>query len=547
MEESHQSLNTLPTEILDLVFRLLDPIGLVSTSQTNQRFRDLIQPTRIHFEERILALECQESISGITPHFQTRDNTISPDWINPQWEQMRWACPGCLRLLPHTMFDNHSLLRFAYRKPLPDHPAANMPTIWEPTGFGRRKGRHRPQNAPSKEDRHKYNIVLSCRCYREQNMTQLHKRLEIFQEQGFESFHNMTLTDFTDLTNGQETRLLDHEASIIEAQHCGYKRRLRRCLECLYKLKKHRPRRNGDGGTLAVPIVESRHIEVPSFLDRYFPGFWKVLDNKRPPTNAPTFMIYRSPTEAYWYTLQMIRCPGCAQWKEMRAFRIGHPSHRWTCRVYRNGYDVNCHWDMSAVTAESINNIRCPHCFIREHGRKAFGEDLLRWLNHALSFEKWDKHGNLTIGWNRIKHRLQSTPGRAQAPQKELKTQMLRIASAQRVDPSLSWLHAREESPIPYVPATEESWNNYNIAENRHYYDQWKQLRKELSGGDEPGMVDQNYTCPIWQDRYDDLEEHAYWLNNVSTEVFGEDQSLKMEALIDWALEDSLRVMPSVY
>lgn len=60
-------------------------------------------------------------------------------------------------------------------------------------------------------------------------------------------------------------------------------------------------------------------------------------------------------------------------------------------------------------------------------------------------------------------------------------------------------------------------------------------------------MVDQNYTCPIWQDRYDDLEEHAYWLNNVSTEVFGEDQSLKMEALIDWALEDSLRVMPSVY
>ncbi|KAJ5731570.1 uncharacterized protein N7483_006078 [Penicillium malachiteum] len=130
MASTAPTFSTLPVEMQIEILQYLDPIALNSFSQTNQHFRYMISPQRCHFVERLLALECREEEGGVTPIFRARDNQLVPDWDTPDWESMRWACCNCLRLLPHDSFDNHSILRLRYRKPIPGSPAANHVTSW---------------------------------------------------------------------------------------------------------------------------------------------------------------------------------------------------------------------------------------------------------------------------------------------------------------------------------------------------------------------------------------------------------------------------------
>ena len=47
-------------------------------------------------------------------------------------EDMRWTCTNCLKLRKHWYFDNHSLFRLAYRKPVYRSEAALSRGTWEP-------------------------------------------------------------------------------------------------------------------------------------------------------------------------------------------------------------------------------------------------------------------------------------------------------------------------------------------------------------------------------------------------------------------------------
>jgi hypothetical protein len=137
------SLQSLSVELQRFIIRLLDPIGLFSLSQASRYFRRTINPTRAEQIERFLALECLPEYGGDRPAILPldRDQIVAgPDWNTDSWQQSRWACAFCLRLLSHTHFDNHFLLRRRYRKPSPRSPAATALTAWEPSLVGRRAG-----------------------------------------------------------------------------------------------------------------------------------------------------------------------------------------------------------------------------------------------------------------------------------------------------------------------------------------------------------------------------------------------------------------------
>jgi hypothetical protein len=95
---------SLPTEILCAIIRLVDPIGLISLSQASCAFRALIQPSQNDFVQRLLALELDPALGGIV-RFRSRDNNLTPPWDDAEaWKAIRFACVGCMKLLPHTVF-----------------------------------------------------------------------------------------------------------------------------------------------------------------------------------------------------------------------------------------------------------------------------------------------------------------------------------------------------------------------------------------------------------------------------------------------------------
>ena len=59
----------LPAEIQCSIIRLLDPISLISVSQTSTHFRRTINPSKRHFTERLLALERLTKYGGVSPFF----------------------------------------------------------------------------------------------------------------------------------------------------------------------------------------------------------------------------------------------------------------------------------------------------------------------------------------------------------------------------------------------------------------------------------------------------------------------------------------------
>jgi hypothetical protein len=237
MAPESSSLGCLPVEILGLIFRLLDPIGLVSISQTSFHFRRVVQPKRTHFLERLLELECREDTGGITPVFRSRDNYLEPSFTAKEWHAMHWACGVCLKLLPHTAFNLHYILRLQYRKPLPGSPAAESYTSWEPTRDVRYRKRVQEQQHGLNEYRQirrRYDLSCKSNDLQEGQTRDLRERLAAFQNSGMVTFQGFSLEEYSSITQQEEQVLLDYEARLIERERCGFKRHLRECSECRF-------------------------------------------------------------------------------------------------------------------------------------------------------------------------------------------------------------------------------------------------------------------------------------------------------------------------
>ncbi|CAG9983371.1 unnamed protein product [Clonostachys byssicola] len=343
-------LQSLPLEVQCFIIQFLDPIALISLSQTGRFYRQLIRPGRTEQIERLLALECLAKYGGERPilHPDVDQAVAGPDWHRDAWpEHHRWACAACLRLLPHSHFDNHSLLRRRNRKPLPDSPEATPLTSWQP-GTG-------------------------------QNARRWHQQR---QAAGAGARNNPP----------RDSQQLGWARARRKCNECKFQRGefLHTWLEWEYKF----PR-----GTPAVPIQTSRRLAFNSVLDRFFTGLEGSLESgPRPFPLRRNTSTGESVGEQTW-TMYMMRCPGCERWQEQRAFRIGGQSNRWRPMAQGEGLLRYALLSSDPDIQLVLDEMRCNHCFVREHGRDALGKTLLRFLGRVIEQLSLEARQQLEQGW----------------------------------------------------------------------------------------------------------------------------------------------------
>lgn len=126
---------------------------------------------------------------------------------------MLWACDDCLRMLPHTAFDNHRIFGLGYRKPVPDSPIVTKFTSWEPASTGQdptadeawRQRHHLGIESEIEVLQRRYRIAITQIHNNERwDQRQLRSRLAWFQECGIAAFEEMTFEDFVELSKEQE-------------------------------------------------------------------------------------------------------------------------------------------------------------------------------------------------------------------------------------------------------------------------------------------------------------------------------------------------------
>ncbi|KAJ5474169.1 hypothetical protein N7475_003735 [Penicillium sp. IBT 31633x] len=524
MNPEPPSLGFLPVEILCSIFRLLDPIALISISQTNFKFRAVVQPKRVHLLERLLELECIEEVGGVTPIFRSKDNHIDPDFTAKEWHSMRWACSLCLRMLPHEAFNNHSLLRLQYRKPLPGSPAAQSYTSWEPTSDGKSRKPfqiHKQLNVSKDEDqriRRRYDLASKCNTVRRNRPRDMHARLASFQDSGMITFQGFSLDEYLCITQEEEQLLLDHEARLIERERCGFKRHLRKCNECRFQRGEisgavDRSREDLQLGTAKVPILPSRHLPFASALDRSFPGISAIMKSVRPTNDAPVQRIYRANAFDSLWSMYMVRCPGCSRWQESRAFRLGATFPHWT-PTFNYVADTQQNWDGTEITPDFIDGLTCNHCFVKENGREKLREDLLNWLDNCLHRERANLGYLLLGGWERLSRRV----GHNDQLKRNSKINEL-VSSVQPVVDRIQNAHYLDTSLT-------------DIAMLRLRFHDWVVVKENL-GFEDQNALKYNAWDVLWHKNYDVIEAHLIWILSCQREMMEKDKS---EALVDWAL-----------
>ncbi|CAG9982565.1 unnamed protein product [Clonostachys byssicola] len=337
----------LAVELQHKIIPLLDPIGLVSLSQSCQYFRRLIDPGTKELAERLLQVELFERYGGWTPLCYISGGILKPIWNLKDWEAHRWACTACLRLLQHTDFDNHSILGDAYRKPPFTSPAANPTTSWLPSL--REKAKERSPESPEQV------------------------------EEGENEFE------------------VPRQRNKHYGRACiGYRRWRRKCNECRFQAGELGPKRSINdssgfpiykGGTQNVPIQKSRGLYFESCLERWFPDLSDVLSRffHLPSSSPGPARPAGLDVTALRWTTYMIRCPCCTKWQEMRNFRFGSVKNNWFPYHQGDGVvaseaynEASMAWDVSVRT--QLDDLLCNRCFTNEHGDEALAAALLEWL-----------------------------------------------------------------------------------------------------------------------------------------------------------------------
>ncbi|KAG8664690.1 uncharacterized protein FPOAC1_013470 [Fusarium poae] len=222
---------------LEQGIRLLDPIGLISWNQSSRHFRRLINLQKKHLVERLLQLEISSNHGGPTLIFRSRDSKFDPDWQDAAWESMRWACTECLRLLPHKCFDNHSLLRLGFWKPLPDSDAARMITTWESSPVWRPQHRLMRGSEAYRLEKSRRVLYLSAvtKCVMCDVQGNPAEHLDVLNVLGLVGFERLFEKEFRDMDDDEQLELFDEMALSIENEECGKKRYLRNCNECRFR------------------------------------------------------------------------------------------------------------------------------------------------------------------------------------------------------------------------------------------------------------------------------------------------------------------------
>ncbi|KAK0742662.1 hypothetical protein B0T18DRAFT_413469 [Schizothecium vesticola] len=350
------SLSTLPVEILCDIITLVDPITLISLSQTSRQFRDTIKPSRNDFVQRLLALELIPENGGIIPLFRARDSHIEPPFGHPDWDRNKYTCSGCLKLRSHKCFDNHSILSLKTRKPPPGSSEACKLTDWEPLEFTTPGARwHRRQKLAAEKA----------------------TRLAPFQQRYRAYCAGLYTPPWNFLPDNAEE--IDSRGAEAEKMVCGLGRHKRLCIECR--------RLRGDFAEQTAleqaPTIASRPLRLPNELGMYFPGLVEDI----PPHRRPVFfkVVNPGPTEETCYT-RIVYCRSCGSWYDIAAFRI-YADRGWTLKDDKHVSDA----------------IECSHCLEAKCGAEAVAKAA---TDAALAFLQGKLEGiatRLMFGWSRLR------------------------------------------------------------------------------------------------------------------------------------------------
>ncbi|KAL4799504.1 hypothetical protein BDV19DRAFT_385274 [Aspergillus venezuelensis] len=187
----------------------------------------------------------------------------------------------------------------------------------------------------------------------------------------------------------------------------GLTRRNRKSLKEIREIKSSQEEkrlRERHGRTTSYHILPRRLKQARAKMQR-------VLRTKRPLFNAPLYAIYNDTRKERLWTLYRVRCGGCAQWRELRAFRVGSVYPRWCPRDSgRNRSDAYHNWDTATVDQEFLDEMRGNHCYLQEYGREVLGHELVRWLEHLAEKQRGEFAGSLASGYNSLSHRFNSAP-----------------------------------------------------------------------------------------------------------------------------------------
>ncbi|KAH6886946.1 hypothetical protein B0T10DRAFT_490523 [Thelonectria olida] len=520
------SLDLLPTELQCSIVRLLEPISLISISQTNTHFRHLVNPQKKHFVERLLALESLVDYGGETLVFRSRDNQLTPNWMDERWDAMRWACTDCLRLLPHRCFDNHSILRLRYRKPIPGSPAADLVTTWEPVESSS-SSRIRRQKLPFKDSftsekrlRRRYLFSVTSEeffFFSPGGHSLRSTMLEKYQECGMAGFEELSPHQFGELTPQKMLQMMDDNALAVELERCGNKRRFRRCNECRYLGGQLEPGLNNEHyGTLQVPIVKSRQIMFGSMIERYFPGIWDYLLADQHLSKEPLFRIRRRAQHQQPWAMYMVRCPRCAGWKELREFRIGGTFHLWAPILIPNSQRAYMNWDDREMSESLLDESRCNACVAKIHDRNVLGQMLLSWITRLIDLWLMGCTRYLKHGWSNTKSVMKDMP---REYQHEIEHLIETTPCLQQDDRE----HIATEADVALLRLRLEQWMSF--------WDRMKLSTVYDWGLDNLGMAHVDNTNVSWKRNFDETE--AEW-RELTTLKNGIKQ--RPEALAEWAL-----------
>ncbi|KAL3493970.1 hypothetical protein BJX62DRAFT_234826 [Aspergillus germanicus] len=538
------SLDSLPTELHITIIRHLDPIALIALSQTNTYYRALITPRKPQFIERLLALECDERYGGPAITF-TRFGKPVPDCESAEWEANRWACTSCLRLRPHYAFTNQSLLRLAYRKP-PAGPKGWAVTSWEPTGKRRRektaqkkkkkKGKDKdeddkdaildfrlvaedlnlelsahPHSDEERQLRKRTGILMSGNWGISRANDNLATRLARFQDSGMASFAEMTLSQFSELSEEEEATFLEKESQVLHLLRAGTNRHQRRCIQCRFRRNEFNDpnRDNSDGGLSGkdrigsddITILPGRQITLDTSIGRYFPGVCDALQHKRPAGIRPgsEFRIGRMDTSDASWTMYKLRCPRCETWKEIRAFRFGAAYPMWRPDAADGKNYIYCTWDKRDVTSAYL---QCNHCFAADSaggGCNALGQELVRWLENLLDNE-------LRIVQATLAYLFGTAFQNAGSLGYDVRSDMMPTVTHARA------VRFTRDDVVTIRERWEQWMANDNIAAGVHAHG--NPLRR-------------------WVEQYADAEAMWYWLEGCLEELSGDGIR---DVLVDWAL-----------
>ncbi|CAH0023413.1 unnamed protein product [Clonostachys rhizophaga] len=417
-------LGAMPAELMNQMIPELDPISLINLSQASHGFRAIIKPSREEFVDRLLALECTEEYGGAETFIHRRvwrpSNNLPihynleryPSIDDTRWETQRFACSGCLKLLPHYQFDNRSIQHEDYRKPMFGTPSAKTPTTWRPSlrGKDRKQISGRLKRAQRKELRlveselpEGHPVLLQYTAAFKALKLDFKRELNSRRVRGVDEYvingHGRPVTTANPRT---VTKML------TEISRRGQKRRNRRCNECLFQKGQYRaPSTIGD---VRTPIMKrSRLVRCGSALRRYFPGYSEIYGRPCPPIptlRMPSFVRFVRFQELW--NLCMIRCPGCEVWQEMRAFRLSGSLLGCGFDTTADAWEGMIDWDATIMEQESLGESVCNRCFVNKNGRDQLKQVLFRWLSHEQSQELARIEAMIKVGWISITDALTS-------------------------------------------------------------------------------------------------------------------------------------------